>query len=162
MKRINPKHIAKLIPFINNSPLSSLLALEITDMGYGYCNMEVCLDKQLHYNAVGALHGAVYASAIEVATYWAVYCAAPENSGLVALDLHVDDLATTEGDRILIAAKMKKAGKTIFLSEATITDTTGKQLAYGTSKQMVTQKATTIHQAILSAGNEPLPPKYLD
>jgi uncharacterized protein (TIGR00369 family) len=162
MKQINPRHIAELIPVINNSPFSSLLALEITDMGYGYCNMEVRLDKQLHSNAVGALHGAVYASAIEVATYWAVYCAAPENSGLVALDLHVDDLATTADDRILIAAKMKKSGKTIFLSEATITDTTGKQLAYGTSKQMVTTNAKTIHQAILSAGNEPLPPKYLD
>ena len=162
MKQINPRHIEALIPLINKSPYFSLLSMTITDIGHGYCKMEMQLDKQKHNNPFGGLHGGVYASAIDSAAYWAVYCSIDENSGLISLDLHIDNLATTSCNKVFIEGKLKRSGRTVCFSEATVTDPNGKLLAFGTSKQLVTNNLQTLNQVILNMGNEPLPPKYSD
>jgi uncharacterized protein (TIGR00369 family) len=162
MKQINPKHIKALIPLINKSPYFLLLSMTITDIGHGYCKMEMQLDKQKHNNPFGGLHGGVYASAIDSAAYWAVYCSIDENSGLISLDLHIDNLATTSCNKVFVEGKLKRSGRTVCFSEATVTDSNGKLLAYGTSKQLVTNNLQTLNQVILNMGNEPLPPKYSD
>lgn len=160
MKILNPQHIKALLELINQSPYFQLLSMEVCQLDFGHARVEIDL-KQGHLNPFGGLHGGVYASVIDTAAYWAVYCELEENVGLISLDLQVDNLSTVKEGRLIIEGKRIKIGRNICLAEAEVTDVHGKPLARGTSKQVVTTGLQSINQAIQAMGHEPLPPKFL-
>ena len=160
MKPLNPKHIREIIRLINHSPFFSLLSLDVKALEYGYCRVEIALEEK-HLNPFGGLHGGVYSAAIDTAAYWAVYCAAPEEMGLISLDLHVDNLSTVQSGKLIVEGKQVKAGRSVCLAEATVKDCCGKLLACGSSKQVLVPGLQTIPQAIAAMGMPPLPPKFL-
>ncbi len=161
MKKLNPEHIKALLNLINQSPYYRLLSMEVSRLDHGYCKVEVNLDKK-HLNPFGGLHGGVYASLVDTAAYWSVYCGLDEGVGLISLDLRVDNLATAKNSKLIVEGKQIKVGWTICLSEAKVTDANGKLLAYGISKQMITRGLQTINQAIAEMGYQSLPPKFLE
>ncbi|SBW09834.1 Thioesterase superfamily protein [uncultured delta proteobacterium] len=161
MSQLNPAHIASLLELLNQSPYSRLLSMEITAMGPGHALVAAALGEK-HRNTFGGLHGGVHASVIETAAYWALYCDLPEDAGMVTLDLAVTDLAPAKNGELRAEARRIKAGRTICLAEVTVTDATGKLLAHGTSKLMVTPGLQSVRQSVAAMGREPLPPKFLD
>lgn len=160
MKELNPEHMKSILDLINQGPYFRLLSMEVCKLDFGCCRVEVNLDTK-HLNPFGGLHGGVYASIIDTAAYWAVYCELEEDAGLISLDLNVDNLATAKDGRLIVEGKRIKIGRSICLSEATVTDEYGKLLAHGTSKQMITKGLQSINQAITAMGYQQLPPKYL-
>ena len=98
---------------------------------------------------------------VDTAAYWAAYCDIDENTGLISLDVTVDNLAPVKEGILLVEGRRIKAGKSICVTEASITDRRGKYLAHGKSKLMVTQGLQTINQAVASMGYPPLPPKFI-
>ena len=158
--KLNPEHIEAVLNVINQGPYFKLLSMEVCELRLGYCKVEINLDTK-HLNPFGGLHGGVYASAIDTAAYWAVYCALEEDIGLISIDLKVDNLAPIKDGKLIIEGKQIKAGRSICLSEATVRDTKGKLLAHGTSKLLVTQGLQSINQAVKTMGHQPLPPKFL-
>ena len=159
MKSLNQEHIIAIKDFINQSPYFTLLSMEVCALRPGYCRVEVNLDTK-HHNPFGGVHGGVYASVIETAAYWAVYCNLEENVGLISIDLKVDFLAIAKEGKLIVEGKLIKAGRHICLSEATALDIHGKILAHGTSKQMVTEGIPSIIQSVSAMGYESLPPKF--
>jgi uncharacterized protein (TIGR00369 family) len=160
MKKINPEHIRAVIAMINNGPYFRLLSINVCELGPGYSKLQVELENK-HLNPFGGIHGGVYSSLIDTAAYWAVYCDVDENTGLISLDLNVDNLSPVKDGLLLVEGRRIKAGKSVCLAEALITDSKGKSLAHGTSKQMVTQGLQTITQAVSAMGFPPLPPKFI-
>lgn len=156
MRELNQEHIKKIIDFINKGPFFQLLSIKICELRLGYCRLEIDLDTK-HLNSFGGLHGGVYASLIDSAAYWAVYCDLDENVGLISIDLKVDNLSTVKEGKLIVEGKRIKVGKTICLSEASVTDIKGKYLAHGTSKQMITQNLQSMNQVTL----EYIPPKFI-
>ncbi len=134
--------------------------MRITDMGKGFANVEVDIENK-HMNPFGGIHGGVYSSLIDTATFWAVYCDVEENAGLISLDVKADNLAPVKEGRLFVEGKRIKSGKTICFAEAVITDGKGKVLAHGTSKMMVISGLQTIGQAVSALGHKPLPPKFI-
>ena len=161
MKELNPAHIDAVVAMINRCGFFSLLSLEIKEIRYGYCRLEILLGEK-HSNPFGGLHGGVYASAIDTAAYWAAYWSLPEETGSTSLDLHVDNLALAQGERLFVEGRQIKEGRTICLCEATVHDETGRLVACGSSKQVVVSGLQTIAQAAAAMGIEKLPPKFLD
>jgi len=160
VKKLNPEHIKAIIELMNQGPYFRLLSMEVCQLDFGYCRVEVNLDHK-HLNPYGGLHGGVYASVIDTAAYWAVYCELEEDAGLITLDLKVDFLSTIKEGKLIVEGRKIKVGRNICLAEATVTDTQGKLLAHGTSKQMITRGLQTINQAVAAMGDQPLPPKFL-
>ena len=160
MKKLNKEHINAILGLINQSPYFKLLSMEVCELRLGYCRIEVNLDMK-HHNPFGGLHGGVYASVIDSAAYWSVYCDLDENVGLVSLDLKVDNLATVKDGKLVVEGKQIKVGQRICLSEATVMDIHGKLLAHGTSKQMITRGLQSINQAVMAMEYQSLPPKFL-
>lgn len=160
MKRLNPEHIKALLELANRSSFMKLLSMEVTKMEIGYSRVEVNLDAK-HLNPFGGLHGGVYASAIDTAAFWAVYCELEEDVGLITIDLNIDNLRTTKSGRLIVEGRRIKVGRSICLSEATVTNMEGILLAHGTSKQLVTTGLQTISQAVAAMGAQPLPPKFI-
>ena len=160
MKKLNPEHIKAILELINQAPYFRLLSMEVKKLDFGYSRVEVDLETK-HLNPFGGLHGGVYASIIDTAAYWAVYCELEEDAGLISLDLCVDDLSTAKDGKLIVEGKRIKLGRSICLSEATVTDLQGKLLAHGTSKQMVTTGLQSINQAVTAMGYQSLPAKFL-
>lgn len=161
MNNLNPEHVKAILELINQGPFFKLLSMEVRTLDSGYCRVEVDLDMK-HLNPFGGLHGGVYAALIDTAAYWAVYCDLDEDAGLISLDLKVDNLSTAKDGRLIVEGNRIKVGRSICLSEATVTDEQGKLLAHGSSKQMITRGLQSIHQAVTTMGYPPLPPKFLD
>jgi uncharacterized protein (TIGR00369 family) len=158
-KILNEDHIKAITNLINHSPYFKHLSMQVTELTFGYCKIEVELQTN-HLNPFGGIHGGVYASAIDSAAYWAIYCDLNEDVGLISVDLKVDNLATLKDGKIIIEGKKIKVGKTLCLSEAIATDKYGKLLAHGTSKLMITPGIQSIKQALTNLGYNTFPQKF--
>jgi len=134
--------------------------MQVKDLGKGYSQVGMDVGNE-HLNPFGGLHGGAYASAIDTAAYWAVYCELDENAGLISLDLKVDFLAPTNVGKMIIKRRRIKMGKTICLAEATAFDQQEEWLAHGVSKMMVLQGPQTIKNAANFIGTASLPIKFI-
>lgn len=160
MKKLNPDHVREVLHLINQGPYFRLLSMRVRDIGRGFATVEMNVENK-HLNPFGGVHGGVYSSLIDTATYWAVYGDVDEDAGLISLDVSVDHLAPVKEGSLVVEGKRLKAGKRICMAEAVILDGNGKTLAHGTSKQMVLPGLQTIVQAASALGYEPLPPKFI-
>ncbi|MDP1989665.1 MAG: PaaI family thioesterase [Syntrophales bacterium] len=160
MKTLNPDHIKEVLDLINQGPYFRLLSMKVRNIGKGFAKVEMDIENK-HLNPFGGVHGGVYSSLIDTATYWAVYCDVEEDAGLISLDIKVDNLASVKEGHVVVEGKRIKAGKSICIAEAVILDGKGKYLAHGTSKQMVIPGLQTIAQAVSVMGYKRLPPKFI-
>ena len=112
-------------------------------------------------NAMGHVHGGVYASLIDAADAWAHYCELDEEVGFTTIDLHVDDLARSQLGLLLCEGHPVKVGRTICLAEASVIRDDGKQVAYGTSKCFVSEALPNTIQDLSKLYGSPLPAKFL-
>lgn len=160
MRELNPEHLERLRGLVNEGPFFRLLNMDIQELGPGHCRVETDLETK-HLNCFGGVHGGVYASLIDTAAYWCVYGDIDEDAGLTSIDLKVDNLAACVGGHLRVVGRCLKAGRSICLAEADITDDRGRKLAHGTSKMMVTHGGQTVAQAVRTTGFGELPPKFL-
>ena len=160
MKKLNPDHIEAVLSLVNKAPYLHLLSIDMVELGPGLCRAQSVISEK-HYNPFGGLHGGVYASLIDTVAYWAIYCDLPEGAGMTTLDLAVTNLAPAKKGVLTVEARRVKAGRTIGLAEATVTDERGKLLAHGTSKMMILDGVQPVRQAVEAMGHPPLPPKFL-
>jgi acyl-coenzyme A thioesterase PaaI-like protein len=77
--------------------------MPVKDLGKGYSLVELDVGNE-HLNSFGELHGGVYASAIDTAAYWGVYCELDEDVGLILLGI--------KGRVLRPGGKQEKGGKT--------------------------------------------------
>ncbi len=160
LKKLNPDHVREVLRLINHGPYFRLLSMRVREIGKGFAIVEMNV-RNKHLNPFGGVHGGVYSSLIDTATYWAVYGDVDEDAGLISLDVSVDHLAPVKEGSLVVEGKRLKAGKRICMAEAVIMDGSGKTLAHGTSKQMVLPGLQTIAQAASAMGYKPLPPKFV-
>jgi uncharacterized protein (TIGR00369 family) len=160
MPKINPLHVKEVIGLINQAPYFQHLSMPLKNIGPGYSLLEMEIGRE-HLNPFGGLHGGAYASAIDTAAYWAVYCELSEAVGLITLDLKVDYLAPVNSGKVVVKGHSIKIGRTICLAEAVAMDENEKWLAHGVSKMMVTQGLQTLGDAFKFIGNQKLPPKFI-
>jgi uncharacterized protein (TIGR00369 family) len=160
MKELNPNHVEAVIALINKGPFFRLLSLQIKDLGPGYSLVEMEIGNQ-HLNPFGGLHGGAYASVIDTAAYWSVYCELEEEAGLTSLDLKVDFLAPANVGKIWVKGRRIKMGRTICLAEAEAFDDQEKCLAHGVSKMMVLHGPQSMKEAVHFLSAASLPPKFI-
>jgi len=161
LKKLNPAHLDAVRHLLQKAPFVEMVGLEAVALDYSHCRLELSV-KPCHTNPFGGLHGGVYSTAIDTAAYWACYCNLPENTGFVSADLNVSNLATVREGRIIVIGRAIKIGRSLCLAEARVTDETGRLLAHGTSKMLVTEGLQFLDQAVANLGLPPMPPKFLE
>ena len=155
MKRINPRYVERVNQLINNSPYFSLISMKIRDVGIGYSVFEIDIDKK-HLQPFGLIHGGVFASIIDAATFWAVfYDVEEQNAGLTSVDLKLNYLEPVASGKLIAKGRQIRLGKSLGYAEAEVTNGRNKILAHGTSTLMI------LPGKELTA-NPPLPPKFMD
>ena len=155
MKRINPKYVERVNQLINKSPYFSLISMKIRDVGIGYSIFEIDIDKK-HLQPFGFIHGGVFASIIDAATFWAVFYDVEKiNAGLTSVDLKLNYLEPIASGKLIARGRQIRLGKSLGYAEAEVTNGRNKILAHGTSTLMI------LPGKELTA-NPPLPPKFVD
>ena len=87
MKKLNPEYIKRINHLANRSPYFELLSMNIKDMGLGFAVLEIDLSEK-HLQPFGLVHGGVFASIIDAAAFWALFCEIEDqNTGATTVDL---------------------------------------------------------------------------
>ena len=161
MRKLNPKHVEAVISMINEGPYFRLLSMRVVEMGTGYSFVEVNLERK-HLNPFGGVHGGVYASLIDTAAYWSVYCELDENVGFISLDLKVDNLAPVQTGKLLVKGRRIKVGRSVCVAEGVITSPKGSVLARGTSILLARPGLQTINDLKVFTDSQSPPPKFME
>ena len=151
-----------MMQLTNSCPYYRLLGMRIVDLGSGWSKVELDVDMQKHTNPFGSVHGGAYASLIDVAAYWAAYSDQAEDAGMTSLDLAVTNLSMCRGGKLTAHGKAVKEGRSVCLSEVTITDETGKLIAHGTSKLLMLNGRQSAADVLRRAGCSEVPPKFIE
>ena len=160
--KINPAHTEALMAILDRRPFFALLGMKFRAIDPGYCRIDAEFVPGIHGNAFGAVHGGVYASLVDSACYWALYCQMPEEQGYTSLDVNVTNLAPVRGGKLITEARAVRQGRSVSISEATVKDETGRLLACGTSKLMSLEGKQSIAELLSQIGEDVvLPPKFL-
>jgi uncharacterized protein (TIGR00369 family) len=155
MKRLNPQYVERVNQLVNSSPYFSLISMRLCDVGVGYSILEVDVAEK-HLQPFGQVHGGVFASIIDAATFWAVfYAVEDQNAGVTSVDLKLNYLAPAASGKLMAKGRQIKLGRTLGYAEAEVTDENAKLLAHGTSTLMILRGKGL-------APSPPLPPKFLD
>ncbi len=149
--KLNPKYKEALATLINRSPYFSLLSMEIKDLEWGACILEVELEEK-HLQPFGYVHGGLIASVIDAAAFWAVFPQVKDGMGLTTVEMKVNYLAPVQRGKIVAKGRCIKIGRTLALGEAYINSAGGNLLAHGTATMMVVPELKV-------EGQEGLPPK---
>ncbi len=160
---INPAHTAALMEILDRRPFFALLGMRFRAIDPGYCRVDAAFTQGVHGNAYGAVHGGVYASLIDSAAYWALYCQMPADRSYTSLDLNVTNLAAVRAGALITEARVVRSGRSVSVVSATVKDETGRLLAYGTAKLMSLEGRQTVDALLSRIGEDVvLPPKFLE
>jgi uncharacterized protein (TIGR00369 family) len=149
--KLNPEYKKALSKVINDSPYFSLLSMEIKNLEWGACLLEVELEEK-HLQPFGYVHGGLIASVIDAAAFWAVFPRVTDGMGLTTVEMKVNYLAPIQKGRLVAKGRCIKIGRTLALGEAYVNSAEGNLLAHGTSTMMVVSDLKV-------EGQEKLPPK---
>jgi uncharacterized protein (TIGR00369 family) len=151
--RLNPKYIEAISTVVNRSPYFSLLSMEIKDLDWGTCVLEMELEEK-HLQPFGYVHGGAIASLIDASAFWAVFPQVQDGMGLTTVEIKVNYLAPVQKGKLVAKGRCIKIGRTLALGEASISGSEGNLLAHGTATMMIVSDLKV-------EGRETLPPKRL-
>ena len=155
MRKLNPEFVRAMNQLMNNCPFYSLLSMKIQEVTDEYVILEIDI-KEKHLHAFNFVHGGVFASIIDSATFWAVFYKVDDpDAALVSVDLKVNFLARADSGRLKAKARSIKIGRKLGYAEAEVRNENGRLLAHGTSTLMILSGKGVIDHI-------KLPPKFLD
>jgi uncharacterized protein (TIGR00369 family) len=134
--KLNPRYTEAVTEVVNRSPYFSLLSMEIKDLQWGTCILEVKIDKK-HLQPFGFVHGGAIASVMDAAAFWAVFPQVEKGIGLTTVEIKVNYLAPIQKGKLVAYGRCIKMGKTLALGEALIKSEEGGLIAHGTATMMV-------------------------
>lgn len=137
MRKLNPEYVETIFSVTNQCPYFKLLSMKIRELEVGRSLLEIDLSHQKHLQPFGMVHGGVFSSIIDAATFWAAYSEVDEDSGMTTVDLKLNYLAPATSGKLIARGRCIKLGKTLGLAEAKVTNERGRLLAHGISTLMV-------------------------
>ena len=154
MKKLNPEYVEIVNRLTNQSPYFTLMSMKIVDVGMDYSVLEIDIEQK-HLQPFGLVHGGVFASIIDAATFWAIFYGIKEaDAGLTSVDLKLNYLGPVSAGRLFAKGRQIKLGRTLGYADATVLDDNNQIMAHGSSTLMVLP-GKGLH------GSRPLPPKFL-
>jgi len=155
MKKPNPEFIKRMNQIMNSAPYYSLLSMKILEVGVGFSVLEIDLSEK-HLHSFNFVHGGVFASIIDSATFWAVfYSVEDQESAVVSVDLKLNFLAPAMSGKLIAKGRLIKVGKKLGYAESEVTNENGTLLAHGTSTLMILPGKGL-------SSNPSLPPKFIE
>ncbi len=148
--QLNPKYTEAVATLINRSPYFSLLSMEIKDLQWGTCLLEVELGEK-HLQPFGNVHGGAIASVLDAAGFWAVFPQVEKGVWMTTVEMKLNYLAPAREGKLVAQGRCIKMGRTLALGEAYVRNGDGTLIAHGTVTMMMVPE-------LRIPGYEDLPP----
>jgi len=133
---LNPGYTEAVARLVNESPYFSLLSMEIKELQWGTCLMEVKLEEK-HLQPFGMVHGGAIASVVDAAAFWAVFPQVERGVGLTTVEMKLNYLAPAQKGKLVARGQCIKLGRTLALGETQVRNGDGVLVAHGTATMMV-------------------------
>ncbi len=133
---LNPEYTEAVATLVNRCPYFSLLSMEIKELQWGSCLVEVKLGEK-HLQPFGKVHGGAIASVVDAAAFWAVFPQVEKGLGLTTIEMKLNYLAPAQKGNLIARGRCLRMGKTIALGEAQVWNGDGILIAHGTATMMV-------------------------
>ncbi len=98
--QLNPRYAEAVAALINRSPYFSLLSMEIKDLQWGTCLLEVELGEK-HLQPFGNVHGGAIASVVDAAAFWAVFPQVEKGVGMTTIEMKLNYLAPAREGKLV-------------------------------------------------------------
>ncbi|MCJ7748581.1 MAG: PaaI family thioesterase [Desulfobacterales bacterium] len=134
--KLNPGYTEAVAMLVNRCPYFSLLSMEIKDLQWGTCLLEVELGEK-HLQPFGKVHGGAIASVVDAAAFWAVFPQVEKGMGLTTVEMKLNYLAPAEKGKLVAQGRSIKMGRTLALGETYVRNGEGVLVAHGTATMMV-------------------------
>jgi uncharacterized protein (TIGR00369 family) len=148
MKQLNPEYIRKVREVVNQSPYFDLLSMEVRSLSQGESLLEIEIGKK-HLQPFGMVHGGVYSSIVDAASFWAVYPLVEEGVGLTTVEMKVNFLAPASEGYLVARGRSLKVGRTLCLAECLVENRKGTLLAHGTATMMIVKDRVLTEEAAM-------------
>ena len=112
----------KRIPFIQ------LLKLATDELGQGSAKLSLPVEPQFT-NSMGAVHGGVIMSLLDVALCTAARTLHPESQGVITINLSTSFIGAGSGERLLAEARVLKDGRSMSFVEGEARNADGSLVA---------------------------------
>ncbi len=112
----------KRIPFIQ------LLKLATDELGQGTAKLSLPVEPQLT-NSMGAVHGGVIMSLLDVALCTAARTLHPQSQGVITINLSTSFIGAGSGERLLAEARVLKDGRSMSFVEGEARNADGSLVA---------------------------------
>jgi uncharacterized protein (TIGR00369 family) len=133
---LNPRYTEAVAMLVNRCPYFLLLSMEIKDLQWGTCLLEVELGEK-HLQPFGKVHGGAIASVVDAAAFWAVFPQVEKGMGLTTVEMKLNYLAPAEKGKLVAQGRCIKMGRTLALGETYVRNGEGVLVAHGTATMMV-------------------------
>ena len=133
---LNPRYTEAVAMLVNQSPYFALLSMEIKDLQWGTCLLEVELEEK-HLQPFGKVHGGAIASVVDAAAFWAVFPLVEKGMGLTTVEMKLNYLAPAEKGKLVAQGRSIKMGRSLALGETYVRNGEGALVAHGTATMMV-------------------------
>lgn len=136
--KLNPDFVRRVKEVLKSTPYFELLSMEMEDLHPGRAVFRIPAQKK-HTNPFDNVHGGVFASIIDAATFWAIYSLVPQEYLLTTVELKINYLAPVKAEQNLLAiGEIIKLGRSLGVAEAKLTEEeTGRLVGFGTATCMV-------------------------
>ena len=114
MKKLNPEYLDAVMKTVNHCPYFSLIAMDIKELEWGRCRLEVAVQEK-HMQPFGQVHGGVYASLVDATAFWAVFPQLKEGLGMTTVELKLNYLEPASGGILIARGRSLRVGKTLCL-----------------------------------------------
>ena len=155
VRQLNPEYVAELKSLLKKSPYFDLIDMELVTLTPGRALFIIPV-RDKHTGHFGQVHGGVFASVIDAATFWALWTQVPAENPMTTVELKINYLApAVAGKDLLAEGRTIKLGRSMGLAEASLTELdTGRVVGFGTTTCMILPPP-------LLAPLDQMPKKYL-
>jgi acyl-CoA thioesterase len=122
--KITAAHLRRIQEALGTVPFARLLGIELDNINRGTATLGLAVRKELTQNH-GVVHGGAIASLIDTATAFAIISLLAPKERVTTVDLTISYLRPLTRGRITAIAKVKRAGRRLFVVSADIFDEDG-------------------------------------
>lgn len=124
----------KRIPFIQ------LIKIDTDELGHGTAKLSLPVEAQVT-NSMGAVHGGVIMSLLDVALCTAARTLHPQSQGVITINLSTSFIGAGTGERLIAEARVLKDGRSMSFVEGEAKNADGSLVAKAVATVRVLLKA---------------------
>jgi uncharacterized protein (TIGR00369 family) len=137
--RVGEDYYSRINVSFQNQNFLTLIGAELEQVEYGKVVIS-CKQKDSLTQQQGLIHGGVVTTLADVSCGYAALTTMPHDAEVLTVELKINLIRPASSNKIIATGEVIKSGKTLVITEATVTDQTGEKIIAKMLATMITSK----------------------